>query len=605
MKQHLGATLVIAVVVSSASGQTAQEVLAKAFRALGGRQNLENVRTITGTGSLEALGGFPGTYQLWEKAPNKRKTAWDIHYIEREQAFDGEEGWERNGSVRELVERDLIRARHEAIFNPLLRFARQNTPAEMEGSVEIPVHELPVDPTTLTEEYPESKTSAPQSARRVYVVKFTPAAEEPTRFYFDTDSYLPLRESFTELYEEGPTVVKINYSDYRKVGDILLPFVINTVVPDLPLLIKMREYKVNLPLDDSIFANPLASRASERHEVTLATIPRHVYKENDGMWDTGWERFWGIPFSPSESWYFNLVVNEKNGRYLEPVSASMEFYSGSTEVKAVTYSSDELKSSMKFPVTRFAPQPEIFDFRYFGSELVQPAIDRLVYRIDLKTSHGETLHASEDIPLASYTQKSKLIFPIRGNFIVANGHEFYETGHSYEWSQHYGYDIVALGPNFEVKRGPGSKNEDFVGYAHTEVIAPADGMIVYARNNDVPDTLTKRGFLATLPDPKTAIGGNLVVIDHGNGEFSLFAHMHQGSVRIKVGDRVKQAQVIGLMGAAGSPGIPHLHYQLQAGPGVFDSDGLPSQFENIETSGWGFPGRRIRTPKRGVYMTAK
>ena len=606
MKEHLGAILLIVGMAGSAQGQTAQEVLAKALNALGGKQNLENVRTISATGSLEVLGGFPGSYQIWQKAPNKRKTSWDIHYIRQERAFDGVRGWDRNGGLRELVGQDLVRAKREAVFNSLLRFVSANTPAQMEGSLEIRLNELAEDLSeTFSEQPPQNRRGVPPATRRVYVVKFTAPREEPTRFYFDADSYFPLRESFIEPYEEGPTPVKINYSDYRKVGNIFLPFVINTVVPDLPLLIKIREYKLNSPIDDSIFENPLSSRASEPYEVTLATIPRHIYKENDGMWETGWERFWGIPFPPTESWYFNLVVNERNGRYLEPMSGSMDFDAGRAKVKTVTFSSEQLKSTMKFPVTRFAPQPEIFDFRYLGSEPVQPAIDRIVYRIDLRTPDGQTLHASQEIPLAHYTQRTKLVFPFRGNFMVTDGHEFYETAHTYEWSQHYGYDIVGLGPNFELKRGLGSENEDFVGWAHTEIIAPADGTVVYARNNDVPDMLTKRGFLATLPDPKTAVGGNLVVIDHGSGEFSLFAHMHQGSVRVKVGDRVKQGQVIGLMGAAGSPGIPHLHYQLQAGPGVFDSDGLPSQFENIETSGWGFPGRRIRTPKRGVYMIAK
>jgi murein DD-endopeptidase MepM/ murein hydrolase activator NlpD len=81
--------------------------------------------------------------------------------------------------------------------------------------------------------------------------------------------------------------------------------------------------------------------------------------------------------------------------------------------------------------------------------------------------------------------------------------------------------------------------------------------------------------------------------------------MHKGSVRVKAGDKVKQGQVIGLLGSAGSPGGPHLHYQLQAGPGVFNSDGLPSQFENIQWVGWGGKDEPIRTPKRGLYLFAK
>jgi murein DD-endopeptidase MepM/ murein hydrolase activator NlpD len=283
----------------------------------------------------------------------------------------------------------------------------------------------------------------------------------------------------------------------------------------------------------------------------------------------------------------------------------MKFYSGSQEIRSILYSADALKASQNFPATRFAPQPEIFDFRYYGSEPVGPAIDRIVYKIELKAPNGQTVSASKEIPLTYYQQKAKLIFPVRGNFMVVNGHEFYELGHKYEWSQHYGYDIVGLGPDFELVKNGGKKNEDFVAYATREILAPADGTVVYARNNDVPDDMSSKLYLSTMPDPITAIGGNLVIIDHGDGEYSLFAHMHKGSVRVKAGDKVKQGQVIGLMGSAGSPGAPHLHYQLQAGPGLFNSDGLPSQFENIQWVGWLGKEEPIRTPKRGIYLSAK
>ena len=52
------------------------------------------------------------------------------------------------------------------------------------------------------------------------------------------------------------------------------------------------------------------------------------------------------------------------------------------------------------------------------------------------------------------------------------------------------------------------------------------------------------------------------------------------------------------------PGIPHLHYQLQAGPGLFRHDGLPATFKNL--SFWGPLGRgtRVYRPKRGYFLLA-
>jgi murein DD-endopeptidase MepM/ murein hydrolase activator NlpD len=88
--------------------------------------------------------------------------------------------------------------------------------------------------------------------------------------------------------------------------------------------------------------------------------------------------------------------------------------------------------------------------------------------------------------------------------------------------------------------------------------------------------------------------------------------MHHGSVRVSTGDIVAQGQVIGLLGAAGSPGLPHLHYQLQFGPGIFAADGLPLSFANISRVAWlGRQGSedehgpaRVKLPKSGIYMEA-
>ena len=77
--------------------------------------------------------------------------------------------------------------------------------------------------------------------------------------------------------------------------------------------------------------------------------------------------------------------------------------------------------------------------------------------------------------------------------------------------------------------------------------------------------------------------GNSVVIDHGNGEFSMIAHMKLGSVRMKVGQKVEQGQHIGELGNSGDTSGPHVHYQLQDGPRWEFADGLPFIFKNVSS----------------------
>jgi murein DD-endopeptidase MepM/ murein hydrolase activator NlpD len=54
--------------------------------------------------------------------------------------------------------------------------------------------------------------------------------------------------------------------------------------------------------------------------------------------------------------------------------------------------------------------------------------------------------------------------------------------------------------------------------------------------------------------------GNYVVVDHGNGTTTTYAHMSKRLV--KVGDKVKQGQVIGLVGSTGNSTGAHLHFEV-------------------------------------------
>jgi murein DD-endopeptidase MepM/ murein hydrolase activator NlpD len=57
--------------------------------------------------------------------------------------------------------------------------------------------------------------------------------------------------------------------------------------------------------------------------------------------------------------------------------------------------------------------------------------------------------------------------------------------------------------------------------------------------------------------------GEYVVINHGNGISTLYAHMQRGSRKVKEGDVVSQGQVLGLVGSTGSSTGNHLHLELR------------------------------------------
>ncbi len=68
--------------------------------------------------------------------------------------------------------------------------------------------------------------------------------------------------------------------------------------------------------------------------------------------------------------------------------------------------------------------------------------------------------------------------------------------------------------------------------------------------------------------------GNWIEIDHGNGRTTRYAHLQSGSVKVKVGDRVSQGQVIGGLGSTGMVEEPRLHFETRINGTAVN----PSQF---------------------------
>jgi murein DD-endopeptidase MepM/ murein hydrolase activator NlpD len=56
------------------------------------------------------------------------------------------------------------------------------------------------------------------------------------------------------------------------------------------------------------------------------------------------------------------------------------------------------------------------------------------------------------------------------------------------------------------------------------------------------------------------LSGHTIILDHGHGLTSTFLHLN--SFRVKVGDEVKQRQVIGTVGTTGRTNGPHLDWRM-------------------------------------------
>ncbi len=85
-----------------------------------------------------------------------------------------------------------------------------------------------------------------------------------------------------------------------------------------------------------------------------------------------------------------------------------------------------------------------------------------------------------------------------------------------------------------------------------------------------PAILASQGGTVTQAGWNSGGYGNYVVIDHGNGYSTLYAHMAHGSIGVKAGDRVTQGQRLGTMGSTGRSTGPHLHFEVNGPAGRMD-----------------------------------
>ena len=137
-------------------------------------------------------------------------------------------------------------------------------------------------------------------------------------------------------------------------------------------------------------------------------------------------------------------------------------------------------------------------------------------------------------------------------------------------SQRFAIDWVKMDANSQQSNGDSSKNENWPTCGQ-KAIAVADAKVV-----SVLDGLPERVANA-LPTDTTMqnVTGNHVVLDLGRGYYAFYAHLQPGSLKVRVGDRVKRGQVLALVGNSGNTSAPHLHFHVSDGMGPLSSQGLP------------------------------
>src|SRR5690625_491942 len=177
------------------------------------------------------------------------------------------------------------------------------------------------------------------------------------------------------------------------------------------------------------------------------------------------------------------------------------------------------------------------------------------------------------------------------------------------YGQAYAIDLVAEGPGERPSFGAGPamrRPEDYPAFG-APVYAMVSGTVVAvvdrrrdhrARSNWLSVLyLLLEGMVREVAGMSFLLG-NYVTIDHGDGTFSLVAHLKRGSVKVKVGSEIEAGDLIAECGNSGNSSEPHVHAQLMDRASPRRAQGVPMSFTGIFDAA----GSPIELPANGQTM---
>lgn len=249
-------------VLAQNEGQPAAAViLDKYLQAIGGPAKLAAIKSYTATGKGVGFGGFGGgsLVQIFAKLPDER--AMFISYPDAKdrddtiRTYNGHEGWLKT-PLTVLGEYELTGGELDgARFDAQLSFPGQIKQALTNLKVSLPatIKDLPGPSSQTSHEHGADSGPAPAQEHLVNVVQGTGPRGLLVTMYFDQQTNLLLRVVRYGKSPIGRVPTQVDYSDYRDVDGVKMPFRIMFAWLDGRDAIQLDSVQTNVPIDEAKF----------------------------------------------------------------------------------------------------------------------------------------------------------------------------------------------------------------------------------------------------------------------------------------------------------------------------------------------------------------
>src|SRR5437764_3864110 len=209
MRKALGLAAALALLAVPLLAQTAEEIVGKYIKAVGGMERIQAVKTLRRTGKFTGGGGFEADLLQENKRPAMVREEFIIQGMSGINAYDGKNGWKIDpfGGKKDpetLGEDELKEMLEAADFDgPLVNYQQKGNKIEYAG----------MEPVEGTD---------------AYKLKVTLADGEVRNFYMDTEYFVPLKIETKRFIRGAERESETILGDYKSVNGWYLPYSMET-----------------------------------------------------------------------------------------------------------------------------------------------------------------------------------------------------------------------------------------------------------------------------------------------------------------------------------------------------------------------------------------
>jgi|ERR1700676_2114229 len=244
--------------------------------------------------------------------------------------------------------------------------------------------------------------------------------------------------------------------------------------------------------------------------------------------------------------------------------------------------------------SRLVPGGEGIVYMWVSLERPSDVPAAIRHRISVKIGEYPEELSVDTLAVAVSTATTTISSPLRGDHWLAGNGPSNSSGHRRALipidgraaiAQRFAIDWVKLGNDGQTYHDDKLDNKNYYAYG-VDALAVADGVVTEAKDG-IPQNIPGENSRA-VPITLETVGGNHVILGIGGGNYAFYAHLQPGSLRVKLGDKVRRGQVVGLVGNSGNSTEPHLHFHISNGNSPLGSEGLPYALPSFEVEGSGW-----------------